>query len=113
VRGRTPATTDKKEDKSEQKVWAGAKVVNSTPELAENFQQPKDAHGVVVVEVEPGSSADDMGLAQGDFIRSVNQTPTPDVAAFRKATENLKLSQGVVLDVLRRGHPIYLSFTKE
>ena len=108
----SPNSPEKKESKSEQQEWLGAKIAPLTPEAAETFQQPRDAQGVVVVEVKPGSNADELGLVPGDVIRAVNQVPTPDVASFRKATDNVKLSQGVVLDILRQGHPIFLS-TKE
>ena len=108
-----PGAPDKKEPKSEQKDWLGAKVTTLTPELAETTQQPKDAQGVLVVDVKPGSDADQIGVAQGDLIRGVDQTPTPDLAAFRKATDKVRLSQGVVLDILRQGRPIYLSFMKD
>jgi serine protease Do len=104
---------DKNAEKPEQREWQGVKVEPFTDELAASFNQPKDLEGVAVVDVKPGSNADAMGLAQGDVIRSVNQTPTPNVSEFRKATEKVNLSQGVVLDVVRQGHPIYLSFTKE
>ena len=101
------------ESKVEHKEWQGAKVMTFTADMADNAQQPRDAQGVLVLEVKPGSSADDMGLVPGDVIRAVNQTPTPDLSAFRSVTDKVKLSQGVVLDILRQGHPMYLSFTKE
>jgi len=104
---------EKKDAKPEQKEWLGAKVVNVTSDLAENFQQPRDAEGVLVVDVDAGSRADDIGLVPGDLIRAVNQVPTPNVETFHSATGKVKLSQGVVLDILRQGHPMYLSFTKE
>jgi len=109
----SPDSTAPKESKAAQKEWLGAKVTNLTSSLAEMYQQPRDAEGVVVIDVTPGSDADEIGLNQGDVIRSVNQTATPNVAAFRSVADKIKLSQGVVLDVLRQGHPIFLSYTKE
>ncbi len=112
--GREPsAPSSKKGGKENEKTWQGARVVALTPELAESFRQPGDATGVIVTEVEPGSQAEEMGLAAGDVIRAVNQEPTPDVGAFSKAIGNVKLSEGVVLDILRQGRPFYLSYTKQ
>jgi serine protease Do len=105
--------SDKKEPKTDQKEWLGAKVVDFRGDLAEMYQQPRDVEGVLVADIKPGSDADQLGLAVGDVIRSVNQTPTPDLGAFRKAADKVSLSQGVVLDIVRQGRPIYLSFTKE
>jgi len=107
-----PSENETKEGKTSQQEWLGAHVINLTEDLAENFRQPQDAEGVVVTDVDGGSVAEDMGLAAGDLIRAVNETPTPSVSAFAAVTKKASLSQGVVLDVLRQGHPIYLSYTK-
>jgi len=106
------APASSKGEKSKEKEWLGAHVVVLTPELAENFRQPEDAQGVLVSAVDPGSKAEDIGLAEGDVIRAVDQTPTPNLSRFAAATSEVKLSEGVVLDVLRQGQPIYLSYTK-
>jgi len=102
----------KKGEKESAKVWQGAHVAALTPELAESAQQPSDAAGVIVTDIDNDSQAEDMGLIPGDIIRSVNQEPTPDLASFMKATSRVKLSEGVVLDILRQGQPAYLSYTK-
>jgi serine protease Do len=110
--GNNDSQMPKKEKKQDQRDWLGAQIVPFSTEMAENAQQPRDAEGVIVAEVKPGSDADSIGLQPGDIIRAVNQKPTPDLGAFRKAVDSVSISQGIVLDVLRQGHPIYLSFTK-
>lgn len=111
--GEEPAPSDKKGEKGTEKTWQGARISALTPALAQNYGQPSDAAGVIVAEVESGSQAEEMGLAPGDIIRAVNQDPTPDVAAFTRASSRVKLSEGVVLDILRQGRPFYLSYTKQ
>ena len=111
--GEAAEPSGKKGGKENEKTWQGAHVQMLTPELAENFQQPSDAAGVIVTDVDSASQAEEMGLTPGDVIRSVNQQPTPDVAAFTRATAGVKLSEGVVLDILRQGRPLYLSYTKQ
>jgi len=108
-----PEPTRKRGPHETEKSWQGVHVAALTPALAENYQQPADAAGVIVTGIESGSQAEEMGLAQGDVIRAVNQEPTPDVGAFASATSRVKLSDGVVLDVLRQGRPLYLSYTKQ
>jgi serine protease Do len=107
------ATSPSKREKENEKTWHGARLRTLTPELAENFRQPADRAGVIVTDVETGSQAEEMGLAPGDIIRAVNQEPTPDLASFSRATSRVKLSEGVVLDILREGRPMYLSYTKQ
>jgi len=104
-----PAGSESKQNK---KAWLGAHVSNLSPDMAESFHQPPDVQGVLVTDVDGGSQAEDVGLAPGDIVRAVNQIPTPDIHAFTKAIGNVKLSEGIVLDVLRQGRPIYLSYTK-
>ena len=98
--------------KTKKKEWQGAQISSLTPDLADELRLAPDAEGVVVTDVDPGSKAEDMGLAPGDLIRAVNQIPTPNIASFSSATSKVNLSEGIVLDVIREGHPIYLSYTK-
>lgn len=93
--------------------WLGANVIAVSPELTENFGQPREAEGVLVIDVEPGSTAEEAGLLAGDIIRAVNQAPVRSVADFRRETSRLNLKKGFVLDVLRQGKPLYLSLVKK
>ena len=89
-----------------------ATVAPLTPELAQQFGQPQDAKGVIVLDVKDGGTADEMGLLTGDIIRQVNQKPTPDVESLQKALSGIDLKEGIVLDILRHGRPMYLSYSK-
>ena len=91
--------------------WEGAEVASATPDLLDNAGQPANVKGVIVMNVKLGSGAEEAGLLAGDLIRAVNQQPTPDLAAFKSAAAKVDLKQGVVLDVLREGHPLFLSYT--
>ncbi|MFA5975744.1 MAG: Do family serine endopeptidase [Elusimicrobiota bacterium] len=108
----TPRPSGKKESKKNQKDWEGAHVIALSPDLAENFRQPRDAEGVLVTDVDSGSLAEELGLVAGDVIRAVNQMPTPDVSHFSSAVSKVDFSEGVVLDILRQGRSIYLSYMK-
>jgi serine protease Do len=110
--GEEETVPSRKEGKEKEKTWLGAHMEHLTPEALERLQLPEDTEGVLVADVDGGTPAEDMGLAPGDVIRAVNQAPTPDLAAFSRATGNVKLSEGVVLDVLRQGRPMYLSYTR-
>lgn len=94
------------------KTWNGAKVSRLTETLAQSYRQPADAEGVVVVDIESNSQAEEMGLMVGDVILGINQEATADLESFNRVSGRAKLSEGVVLDILRQGRPLYLSYTK-
>lgn len=52
--------------------FAGAKVENLSPAVADELRLDASLHGVVVVEVTDGSTADNLGFKRGDIIISVN-----------------------------------------
>jgi Do/DeqQ family serine protease len=52
--------------------FLGAKIVNLSPAVAEELRIDIDAKGVVVTEVESGSTADTFGLQKGDIVLVVN-----------------------------------------
>ena len=52
--------------------FLGAKIANLSPALAEELRMDVDAKGVVVTEVESGSTADGFGLQKGDVVLMVN-----------------------------------------
>jgi serine protease Do len=51
----------------------GLGLADLTPDTRDQLQAPKDIHGAVVGNVQPGSPADNAGLRQGDVILEVNR----------------------------------------
>jgi serine protease Do len=51
----------------------GLGLADLTPDLLEQLQAPRDLHGAVVGNVQPGSPADNAGLQRGDIILEVNR----------------------------------------
>jgi serine protease Do len=58
--------------------------------------------GVLVIEVDPASFAEDLGFGRGDVIAEVNHETITSVADYRKAVSKLKTGDEVVFKVLRR-----------
>jgi len=81
----------------------GMTLNNVTEELAERLNLDKNAQGVVVTEVRPGSIAALATLRPGDLILSVGRRKVTDVDSFRKAIKSQDLSKGVRLRVQSRG----------
>jgi serine protease Do len=57
-------------------------------------------HGVIVKAVKPGSFADEIGVAQGGVIISVNRQKVTNVQEFRSAIGGLKSGQDVVFELI-------------
>jgi serine protease Do len=58
--------------------------------------------GLLVVEVEPGTAADDGGIQAGDVIVEANQTPVDTPAALEKLVRSEGKEKGVVMLLLKR-----------
>ena len=73
------------------KMHWGLGLADLTPDVREQLEAPKDLHGAVVENVEPGSPADDAGLRQGDVITQVNrknvESATDTQQAFSRVTK--------------------------
>ncbi|MFO0970349.1 MAG: Do family serine endopeptidase [Gemmataceae bacterium] len=70
-----------------------------TPAAAEELGYRKDAKGVVIMRVEPGSLADAAGLRQGMLITRVEKEAVSTPEAARGALDKASLSHGVLLQV--------------
>lgn len=90
--------------------WGGMSVTTCSDTLARRFGVPDREKGCLVLSVDPGSIASDMGILPGDLVRSVNMTATADIAVFEAVTKKLQAAQGIVFDVSRQGRPMYLSY---
>jgi len=89
--------------------WLGMKVEALTTALARKYRI-EDGEGVVIVEIEIGSKAEEMGLVEGDLIRSINRQSTKNCKEFKKVIKKVDLSEGVIFDIVRRGRPVYITY---
>lgn len=80
--------------------WRGLSVDNLNAENARRFRT-EEKKGVVVVDVDPASPADEAGLLPGDVILEINKKPVNDLADYQKITRDLK---GDCLVVTARGY---------
>jgi len=82
--------------------WRGARVTAITDEIASKLGF-KDKTGVVVINLERGSSAFEAGLIRGDLIKEIDRRKIEDLESFVKIVETLK---GDVLVQTERGYLI-------
>jgi len=84
----------------------GLSVDELTSDVARQLGLPPNTKGVVVTDVQPGSTPAEAGLRRGDLIQEVNHKPVTTVAEFQGA-----LSQGdqsLLLLINRGGSTLYL-----
>ena len=90
------------------KTALGVAVTPLTPELAERARAGKDAHGLIVEDVNPNGRAADAGIQAGDIIQEVNRQPVKSVddlrAALKKTTDKPTL-----LLIQRQGSNLFVT----
>jgi serine protease Do len=80
--------------------WRGLSVQDLTPDVVRSFNI-QEKKGVVVVEVEPDSPADDAGIIPGDVIIEINKAKIDNLSDYNRITQDLK---GNVLLRTERGY---------
>jgi serine protease Do len=89
-------------DDSEGHAKLGMTLRNLSPDLAERLEVPRGTKGVVVMDVEGGTPAEDAGLQRGDVVVSVNGNPVTDVDGFESELEHAR-GEGLARLRVRRG----------
>ncbi len=69
-------------------VWRGLEAEALTPENVRKFRIEEES-GVVVVDVAPGTQADQAGIIPGDVILEINKQPVKSVSDYEKLTKKL------------------------
>ena len=101
-----PASAGATDEASQAKAKLGLSMQNLTPQLAERLGV-KNAQGVVISGVKPGSPASEAGLQRGDLILEVDRHP---VRSIEEATKILGAQRpgGHVLLVQRGDNSVYI-----
>lgn len=90
----------------------GARVQELSPQLAARYRISGVKRGVVVVYVEDGGMAEEIGMQEGDVILEINRKKIESVKDFEKAMRNASLEKGILFHIHRRGSSFYLTFKK-
>ena len=88
---------------------AGLEVQNLDAKTARELGLLGKTRGVVVVNVEPGSTGGRAGLTEGDVIREINRKPINSVRDFEKVSSGIKKDESVLLLINRRGASLFLT----
>jgi len=87
----------------EGKMHWGIGLGNLTPDLRDQLQAPSEIHGAVIEQVQPGSSADNAGLQQGDIILEVNRHKVQSASDVQQALAKVPKGQDALLLVYSNG----------
>jgi len=98
---------DEENDNSGNASAHGITVEPLTPEIAQQIHASPNLHGVVVDDVDQGSSAADSGIGQGDVITSVNRKPVNSVADFKRLMNEAN-GKSALVTVNRGGQTAFL-----
>ena len=99
-----------KEMEEEEKL--GVKVQELTPQLATRYGIAGIKQGVVVIGVEEGSIAGEIGLQEGDMILEINRKKIENLKDFDKAVKDASLEKGILFHLHRKGSSFYISYKK-
>jgi serine protease Do len=81
----------------------GISLGNLSPDVRDQLQVPHDVHGALVEQVQPGSSADNAGLQQGDIILEVNRHKVQSASDVQQALSSVPKGQDALLLVWSNG----------
>jgi serine protease Do len=88
----------------------GLSVRDITPEIA-RYLGLRETQGVIVAEVEPGSSADEVGIHVQDIILQVNKVPVNTVKEYQRELGKIG-SKGNILLLIKRGKATFFVVIK-
>jgi serine protease Do len=101
-------TRDSEPGASDDKTALGVAVAPLTPELAEKARAPKDAHGLLVEDVNPDGRAAAAGIQAGDVIQEVNRQPVKSVDELKAALRKTSDKPTLIL-ISRQGSNLFLT----
>ena len=81
----------------------GLGLGNLTPDVRDQLQAPRDMHGALIAQVQPGSPADNAGLQQGDIILEVNRHKVQSASDVQQALSSVPKGQDALLLVWSNG----------
>jgi serine protease Do len=104
-----PSSEENGETTAPTGVLSDLDVRELTEELAARYGLKTTERGVIIVRVKPGSTAEEMGVREGDIILEVNRKGISSLKSYERAVSGLGKDQAVLLLLKRKGQAIYLT----
>ena len=93
---------------AEEHSWAGLDVLDLDSREARRLIDDPEEEGVVVVNVEPGSPAEEAGIRVGDIIKEVGNAEIADFDDYQKAVRKYEEKKAVAVLLKRGGRTLYV-----
>jgi serine protease Do len=104
-----PGTEESRESAAPTGILSDIDVRELNEELASRYGLKAADRGVVVIRVKSGSTAEEMGVREGDLILEVNRKAVTSLKSYEQAASGLAKDQAVLLLLKRKGQAIYLT----
>jgi serine protease Do len=104
-----PGAEESRESAAPTGILSDIDVRELTEELATRYGLKASDRGVVVIRVKSGSTAEEMGVREGDLILEVNRKAVTSLKSYEHAASGLAKDQAVLLLLKRKGQAIYLT----
>ena len=89
---------------SGQEAWLGLHVDDlGSRDVRRQYNVARGQQGVIVLEVDEGSPADEAGIREGDIVTEVYSISVDDLEGYRKVAENLKEREAPIAFLVKRG----------
>ncbi|HOL48945.1 MAG TPA: DegQ family serine endoprotease [bacterium] len=96
-------TIAKSESESTGKTWRGLKISDMTEEIRKQFNIDASLKGVIVINVEPGSPAEECEITAGTVIRKINEWTVSNAKEFQTIISKIDKKSSVTLWVQQEG----------
>ncbi len=104
-----PSAEESRESAVPTGVLSDLDVRELNEELTTRYGLKATERGVVVVRVKSGSTAEEMGVREGDIILEVNRKAVSSLKSYERAASGLAKDHAVLLLIKRKGQTIYLT----
>jgi len=110
--GELPEENDASQKTESRDPEIGIRVQRITPEAARRLGMIS-TKGVLVMEVQPGSPAEQIGVEPADVIREVNQRPVNNVSDFERAVRQGRRGDRILLLVQRGDNTVFFALKRK
>ena len=90
---------------------SGIAVMDLNRAIAKQLGIYKDEKGVVVVKIDPGSSAEDVNIKKGDIIQEIDRQKIEGLNDFNRVVSRIRPDDTVLLFVNRSGKKFYVTLS--
>jgi serine protease Do len=88
---------------------SGITVTDLSTSLSKQLGVDKEEKGVVIMKIEPDTSADEGGLRKGDIIQEIDRQRITNLTEFNRALSRLNTDEPVLLLINRNGRKFYVT----